>query len=101
MKNVSEFKVNIPQSDLDDLKARLQNIRWPGEAEGSDWSFGTSEAYLKKLVSYWTTKYDWRKHEVTLNKYPQYIAEVDGVKIHFQYIKGSSKNSKPLILTHG
>jgi pimeloyl-ACP methyl ester carboxylesterase len=101
MKNVTEFNVKIPQSNLDDLKARLKNTRWPGEAQGSDWAFGTSEVYLKKLVNYWTTTYDWRKQEVALNKYPQYIAEVDGVKIHFQYIKGSGKNSKPLILTHG
>jgi pimeloyl-ACP methyl ester carboxylesterase len=101
MKNVIEFKVNIPQSDIDDLKARLKNTRWPGEEEGSGWNFGTSEAYLKKLVAHWTTHYDWRKQEATLNKYPQYIAEVNGIKIHFQYIKGSGKNSKPLILTHG
>ncbi|HEY0652029.1 MAG TPA: epoxide hydrolase [Chryseosolibacter sp.] len=101
MKNVTEFKVNISQSDINELKARLQNTRWPGEAEGSEWNFGTSEAYLKKLVSYWTTHYDWRSHEAELNKYPQYIATVDGIKIHFQYIKGNNKNSKPLILTHG
>ncbi len=101
MKKVTEFKVNIPQSDLDDLKTRLKNMRWPGEAEGSDWNFGTSEAYLKKLVSYWTTSYDWRKQEALLNKYPQYIAEVDGIKVHFQYVRGSGKNSKAIILTHG
>jgi len=101
MKKVTEFKVNIPQSELDDLKFRLKNIRWPGEAQGSGWNFGTSEAYLKNLVGYWTTKYDWKKQEELLNRYPQYIAEVDGIKIHFQYIKGSGKNSKPLILTHG
>ncbi|SKC46906.1 Pimeloyl-ACP methyl ester carboxylesterase [Ohtaekwangia koreensis] len=101
MKNVTEFKVSISQSDLTDLTARLKNTRWPGEAPGSEWSYGTSEVYMKKLVNYWTTSYDWRKQEVALNKYPQYIAEVDGIKIHFQYIKGSSKNSKPLILTHG
>ena len=101
MKQVTEFKVNIPQSELDDLKARLKNTRWPGEAQGSDWSYGTSEAYMKNLVNYWLTSYDWRKQEAALNKYPQYIADVDGIKIHFQYIKGSGKNSKPLILTHG
>ena len=101
MKNVKAFSVNIPQQDLNDLKARLQNTRWPGEEAGSDWTFGTNEAYLKKLVSYWATQYDWKKQEEKLNKYPQYIAEVDGIKIHFQYIKGSAKNSKPLILTHG
>ncbi|WP_026969400.1 epoxide hydrolase family protein [Algoriphagus terrigena] len=101
MKNVSEFEVAILQSELDDLNTRLKNTRWPGEAEGSDWHFGTSEEYLKELVDYWLTSYDWRKQEASLNSYPQYIAEVDGIKIHFQYIKGSGEASKPLILTHG
>jgi pimeloyl-ACP methyl ester carboxylesterase len=101
MKNVTEFKVAIPQQVLDDLKSRLQNTRWPGEAEGSGWNFGTSEVYLKGLVNYWVKEYDWKKHEASLNKYPQYIAVVNGVKIHFQYIKGKGKNPKPLILTHG
>lgn len=101
MKHVTEFKINIAQSDLDDLKARLKNIRWPGEREGSAWMYGTSEAYLKDIVEYWLKNYDWRKQEISLNQYPQYIADVDGTKIHFQYIKGKSADSKPLILTHG
>jgi pimeloyl-ACP methyl ester carboxylesterase len=101
MKNTEVFKVSVSQQVLDDLKSRLQTTRWPGEAEGSGWHFGTSEAYLKDLVDYWLTSYDWRKQEAQLNKYPQYIADVKGVKVHFQYIKGKGKNSKPLILTHG
>ncbi|PSL34009.1 epoxide hydrolase family protein [Dyadobacter jiangsuensis] len=101
MKNMEVFKVSVSQQVLDDLKSRLQNTRWPGEAEGSGWHFGTSEAYLKELVQYWLTSYDWRKQEAELNKYPQYIADVKGVKVHFQYIKGKGKNAKPLILTHG
>ncbi|WP_291192701.1 epoxide hydrolase family protein [Dyadobacter sp.] len=101
MKNMEVFKVSVSQQVLDDLKSRLQNTRWPGEAEGSGWHFGTSEAYLKELVQYWLTSYDWRKQEAELNKYPQYIADVNGVKVHFQYIKGKGKNARPLILTHG
>lgn len=101
MKNVSEFKVSVSQQMLDDLQNRLKNTRWPGEADGSGWTFGTNEAYLKELVNYWMTTYDWRKQEEALNKYPQYIAEVNGVKIHFQYIKGKGKDAKPLVLTHG
>ncbi len=101
MKNVTEFKVNVPEQVLDDLKNRLQNTRWPGEAESSGWNFGTSESYLRGLVQYWLTGYDWRKQESLLNKYPQYVADVKGVKIHFQYITGKGKNPKPLVLTHG
>lgn len=101
MKNMEVFKVSVSQQVMDDLKSRLQNTRWPGEAEGSGWHFGTSEAYLKELVQYWLTSYDWRQQEAELNKYPQYIADVNGVKVHFQYIKGKGSNAKPLVLTHG
>ncbi|WP_353719924.1 epoxide hydrolase family protein [Dyadobacter sp. 676] len=101
MKNAEAFKVAVSEEVLNDLKNRLQNTRWPGEAEGSGWHFGTSESYLKDLVAYWLIDYDWRKQEAELNKYPQYIADVNGVKVHFQYIKGKGGNSKPLILTHG
>jgi pimeloyl-ACP methyl ester carboxylesterase len=101
MKKVTEFNVSVSQKVLDDLKYRLQNTRWPGEAQGSGWNFGTSESYLQNLVRYWVTEYDWRRHESFLNKYPQYIADVNGVKVHFQYIRGKGKNAKPLILTHG
>jgi pimeloyl-ACP methyl ester carboxylesterase len=101
MKNATEFKVTVAQPVLDDLKSRLQNSRWPGEAEGSGWHFGTNESYLRDLVQYWLTEYDWRKHESFLNQYPQYTADVSGVKVHFQYIKGKGKDTKPLILTHG
>jgi len=101
MKNLETFNLSVPPSVLDDLKDRLKNTRWPGEAEGSGWNFGTSETYLKELVDYWINKYDWRKQEAELNKYPQYTTDVNGMKIHFQYIKGKVKDSKPLLLTHG
>lgn len=101
MRNVSEFKVAVPVSELNDLKNRLKNTRWPGEAEGSGWHFGTNEAYLKELTDYWLNTYDWPAREAELNRYPQYLADVNGVSIHFQYIKGKGKNAKPLLLTHG
>jgi hypothetical protein len=67
-----------------------------GEAQNSGWNFGTSEAYLKDQVRYWLTEYDWRRQKSFLNKYPQSIADVNGVKIHFQYIRGKGKNASPL-----
>lgn len=95
------FTVNISETVLNDLKSRIQNTRWPGEAEGSDWHFGTSEKYLKELTDYWIDTYDWKKYEQQLNQYPQYTVEIDGIQIHFQHIKGKGNDSKPLLLTHG
>ncbi|MDQ1803370.1 epoxide hydrolase [Chryseobacterium sp. CKR4-1] len=95
------FTVNISETVLTDLKNRIQNTRWPGEAEGSDWHFGTSEKYLKEITDYWINGYDWKKHQDQLNQYPQYTTDIDGIQIHFQYIKGKGSNSIPLLLTHG
>lgn len=95
------FTVNIPESVISDLKNRIRNTRWPGEAEGSDWHYGTNEKYLKELTNYWENEYEWRKYEQQLNQYPQYTVPIDGISIHFQYIKGKGPNPKPLILTHG
>ncbi|WPO89004.1 epoxide hydrolase family protein [Chryseobacterium sp. HR92] len=95
------FTVNIPESVITDLKNRIQNTRWPAEPDGSGWNYGTNEAYLKELTSYWMNDYNWKMHEQQLNQYPQYTTRIDGILIHFQYIRGKGPNPKPLILTHG
>jgi hypothetical protein len=60
---IEKFTVKIPEAALDDLKRRLDVTRWPDELPGADWAFGTSLAYMKSLVAYWRTTYDWRLHE--------------------------------------
>ncbi len=95
------FTINVPDSVLADLKQRLAATRWPDEIEGGGWTYGTNMAYLKELVEYWRTRYDWRLHERHLNAMPQYTAEVDGLTIHFAYQKGKGPKPFPLIVTHG
>ncbi len=95
------FKIEVPESVLEDLKTRLKMTRWTDNPEGDQWSFGTNATYLKELMNYWQNSYDWRKQEAMLNQFPQFKAKVDGVDIHFVYVKGKGTNPKPLILTHG
>lgn len=95
------FTVNIPESVITDLKTRLQNTRWPDKPEDAGWHYGTNETYLKELTQYWINDYDWRINELQLNQHPQYTTRIDGILIHFQYIRGKGPNPKPLILTHG
>src|SRR5690606_10259876 len=45
--------------------------------------------------------YDWRAHEAALNRFPQYLAEVDGVDIHFYHVRGNGPAPFPLLLLHG
>ena len=101
MKQLTSFKIEVSQIVLDDLKTRLKQTRWTDEPKDAGWNYGTNPTYLHELVDYWQTKYDWRKQEAMLNKFPQFTTEIDGIKIQFLYKKGKGKSPKPLILTHG
>ena len=95
------FKINVKQEVLDDLAIRLKNTRWTEEPQGSGWGYGTNSAYLKELVNYWQTAYDWRKQEEMLNQFPQYTTVINDITIHFIHIKGKGNGKKPLLLIHG
>ncbi len=95
------FYVDIPQADLDDLKARLGRIRWPSEVEGAGWDYGTNLDYLKSFTEYWQTRYNWREQEARLNRFAHFRAEIDGFGLHFVHERGKGPNPLPLLLTHG
>jgi epoxide hydrolase len=95
------FRIQIPQSDLDDLKRRITDTRWPAEIAGVGWDRGVPLGYLRELAEYWRTDYDWRAAEARLNEFPQFMTEVDGVNVHFLHIRSPEPDALPLIMTHG
>jgi pimeloyl-ACP methyl ester carboxylesterase len=101
MTTVHEFEIAIPDGDLDDLRSRLDRARWPAEVPGVGWARGVPVAYLRELAGYWRTGYDWRRWEVTLNRFPQYTTEIDGQRIHFIHARSPVPAALPLIVTHG
>jgi pimeloyl-ACP methyl ester carboxylesterase len=58
-------------------------------------------SYVKRLVEYWRSGYDWRLWEKRLNEYPQFMTEIDGQPIHFLHIRSTAPDPLPLVLTHG
>ncbi|AXY78513.1 epoxide hydrolase [Paraflavitalea soli] len=101
MSAVQPFRIEIRQQVLDDLTTRLKQTRWADAPDNAGWNYGTNPDYLRELVNYWITQYDWRKQEAALNKFPQFKTTIDGVGIHFLHIKGKGRNAKPLLLVHG
>ena len=98
---IRPFTVETPESDLEDLRARIAATRWPSEELVADRSQGVQLATLQALARYWTTDYDWRKCEARLNALPQFTTEIDGVEIHFIHVRSRHENALPLIMTHG
>ncbi len=98
---IRPFHVEIPDEALDDLRRRIDAIRWPSGELVPDRSQGVQLATIQALTRYWATDYDWRKAEAKLNALPQFTTEIDGAEIHFIHVKSEHENALPLIMTHG
>ena len=99
--DIQPFKVRVPEETLKDLEDRLTRTRWPDEIPGSGWDYGANLDYVKELVEYWRTKFDWRAQEQLINSFPNYRATVDGFGIHFIQERGKGPNPLPIVVTHG
>jgi epoxide hydrolase len=95
------FTVDIPQATIDRIIARVRDARWPARLDAADWRYGANWDYMKALAAYWTERFDWRKAEANLNRYPQFVARLGDYDIHFYHVKGRGPKPMPLILTHG
>ncbi|MEV0433399.1 epoxide hydrolase [Nocardia sp. NPDC050413] len=95
------FHIDIPQTDLDDLRDRLARARWTPELPGDGWERGVPAAYLRELATYWADEFDWRAQETALNAYPQFHTTIDDLDVHFVHVRSPEPDAVPLLLTHG
>ncbi|HEX6225972.1 MAG TPA: epoxide hydrolase, partial [Chryseolinea sp.] len=98
---MQKFTIQVPEKDVEYLNQRLATARWFNPAAENSWEKGVPPDYLKELADYWQNKFDWKKQEAILNQYPQFIAEIDGQKIHYLHVKSPQPNAIPLMLIHG
>jgi microsomal epoxide hydrolase len=96
-----EFTLHVPDEAIADLRERLERTRFPDQAPSEPWAYGTDVAYLKELVAYWHSHFDWRAQEARLNSFPQYKAHLHGIELHFLHVQGRGPNPHPLLLSHG
>jgi len=99
--NIQPFRIDIPQTALDDLTARLANTRWPDELAGTGADYGMPLTVVNRMVERWRSGYDWRAHEARLNEIPQFTTTIDGQNIHFLHVRSAEPDATPLLLLHG
>jgi pimeloyl-ACP methyl ester carboxylesterase len=96
----SAFRVDFGDDVLDGIQARLRNATLPGH-RGQGWEHGAAIDYLEQFRRYWIDEFDWAAAQERLNAHPQFTATIDGLEIHFYWVRGSSAARRPLLLTHG
>lgn len=100
-RQITPFRVEVPDDVLDDLRERLARTRWPDQIPGSGWDYGTDLAYLHDLCEHWRVEYDWRIHEERFNQWPHFLTEIDGQQVHFIHARSPEPDATPLVITHG
>ena len=98
---VRPFTIDVAESVLDDLRARLGRTRFPDQLDDVGWDYGTDLGYLRELVTYWRDEFDWRAQERRLNAFDQFKTVIDGLDIHFIHQRSPVEGAMPLIITHG
>jgi pimeloyl-ACP methyl ester carboxylesterase len=103
---VREFRVEIPESELDDLRQRLRRTRWPEASTVGGWAQGVPLDYARELCAYWAGRYDWRRCEAEFNALPQFRTVLDGggddsLEVHLLHVRSRHQGALPLLLTHG
>lgn len=96
---VSPFSFHLTDGDLDDLRGRLQGFRALTDSPRRPPS-GLSAGYLRELTDAWRS-FDWRERERWLNGHPQFVAEVDGARIHFAHLRSPNAAAPALLVMHG
>ena len=95
------FTLAVPDDAIADLRERLARTRYPDQAPGAPWAYGTDVGYLQQLVEYWRTAFDWRAEEPRLNAFAQYKVPLCGIDLHFLHVPGKGPAPCPLLLLHG
>jgi len=99
--SVTDFRLEVPEEVLSDLRSRLRNTRWPEQQPVKDWSQGMPLDELQELCRYWAEDYDWRATEQRLNKLAQRLTTVDGLVVHLLDVRSPEPGALPLVMTHG
>ena len=99
--NVRPFQISVPEAELVALRDRIKATRWPDRETVADHSQGVPLALIAGLAQYWAADYDWRACEKTLNALPQFVAEIDGIDVHFIHVKSKHTDALPMVMAHG
>ena len=98
---IKPFKVKIPDEVIQNINSKVKNYSWHEMPDDGGWDYGTNLDYMKEFSKYWLENYNWRETEKKINRFKNFKCNIDNIDIHFIHEKGSGKNPRPLLLSHG
>jgi pimeloyl-ACP methyl ester carboxylesterase len=93
------FSIHVPETDLADLRQRLDRFRPLPDSPRRPGS-GMTADYLAELIDTWRT-WDWGAREAWLNRHPQFLADIGDSTIHFVHLMSERDDAPALLVMHG
>jgi pimeloyl-ACP methyl ester carboxylesterase len=97
---IEPFRIAISDARVAEIRTRVAAFDWSAMPDAGEWRSGVGLADLRRLTDRWLGGYDWRATEARLNALPQFVAEIDGQRLHFVHARGDGSRP-PLMLVHG
>lgn len=85
------FSITTSNETMIDLRRRLHNARISDSIEGTKFEYGLRGDFLRQLVKYWKDDFSWEKQQAKLNAYPQFLAKIEGIDVHFVRVEPRKK----------
>ncbi|KAJ2945017.1 hypothetical protein O0L34_g1913 [Tuta absoluta] len=90
---------------IQDLRSRLLNhVPFQPPLQGAAFTYGFNTNAIEPWVQYWANQYPFKQREAFLNQFPQFKTNVQGLDIHFMWVRPQNPQRKvvvPLLLMHG
>ena len=81
---IRPFLIDVPESELVELRRRISATKWPERETATDASQGVQLTTIQSLARYRATEYDWRKIESKMNALPQ---SMGWISISFTFVR--------------
>ena len=101
MQKPATFKIDIPETTINQILDRIRQFEWPDAPEGGGWAYGTDLATMKDIVEHWLHSYNWDREQEIINRLPHFKARVRDLDIHFIHLRSNAPKRRPLLITHG
>jgi len=96
---IYEFKLQVPQSEIDDLRKELnRTLRLTEPLDGIAFEYGFNTYALEQFVDYWRDNYltKWDERQELFNSFKQYKTEIQGwVRVLLYNMDAMLKNVIP------
>ena len=97
---IEPYTIAVPDKRLAAIGGKVADYDWNQLPDAGGWRSGVGKVDLRRLADYWLHDYDWRATERRLNRFPHFIVDIEGERLHFVRMRGDG-SSPPLLLLHG